>query len=309
MTLRGWGLALRDAARSMTQSTLMSLASIATVAASLLVLAVVLLLAVNLEFMATSVEQQIEIKVYLCAQEEIEASKPNCPTEEPTAAQKQALVEQATQLPGVRQVTFVSREESLARMKEQFGEQKDILEGFDGDNPLRDSLEVKATEPDQVRSIAQSLIVLPGVSGVATGQEYVDKLLAFTQAIRVGGIGLVLLLVIATVLTISNTIRLSVYARRREIAIMKLVGATDWHIRRPFMLEGIFLGAFGAMLSMGLIGLGYQRFVQYVYDNIAFLPVVSPDEVVLSLTFVVLTLGTVLGAIGSLLSLRRFLKV
>lgn len=306
MNLRGWLTALRDALRSMTQSSLMSLASVATVAVSLLVLSLVLLLAVNLEYWATSVEQQVEIKAYLCAPKDENKA---CGDQELTEQQKSTIMNQIRALPGVKEVAFVSRDEALVRMKEQFAEQKDILEGLEGDNPLRDSIEIKAVDPNDVRAIADAAAKLPGVSNVNYGQEYVDKLLAFTRAVRVGGVGLVLMLIVATVLTISNTIRLAVYARRREISIMKLVGATDWFIRRPFMLEGVFLGVFGSVVSMGLAGMGYQRFVGYVHANIPFLPVIPPQDVLMNLTVALVILGAVLGAVGSMISMRRFLKV
>lgn len=306
MNLRSWAVAFRDAFRSMTQSTLMSLASMATVAVSLLVLSVVLLMAVNLEFMATSVEQQIEIKAYLCSTRDADAK---CNKQELKEEQKKALVDQIGKLPGVQQAVYVSKEQALERMKEQFAEQRDILEGLEGENPLRDSVEIKANESNQVKPISLAVEKLQGISEVKYGQEYVDKLLAFTKAVRIGGVGLVLMLIIATVLTISNTIRLAVYARRREISIMKLVGATDWYIRRPFMLEGVFLGALGSLLAMALTGFGYQRVVVYVHANIPFLPVVAPEQVLMNLTVGLMILGGVLGSVGSLVSLRKFLKV
>jgi cell division transport system permease protein len=306
MSLRAWLNALKDSVRSMTASPVMSLASMATVAVSLLVLSVVLLLAVNLEFMASSVESQVEIKAYMCA---VKDDNTACPKQELSADQKKSIVDQVTKVPGVKKVTFVTKEEALKKMKEQFGEQKDILEGLDGENPLRDSVEVQAETPTKVKPIAESIQKIQGVSNVNYGQEYVDKLLTFTRAVRIGGVGLVLMLIIATVLTISNTIRLAVYARRREISIMKLVGATDWYIRRPFMLEGVFLGVFGALLSMALAGWGYQRFVVYAYQNIPFLPVVPAERVLMNLTLGLVVLGGVLGAVGSLVSMRRFLKV
>lgn len=306
MSLRSWGVAFRDAIRSITQSSLMSLASVATVAVSLLVLSVVFLLAVNLEFMANSVEQQVEIKAYLCSAQDQNAS---CEKKELEKEEKESIIAQVQALPDVKEVVFVSREQALEKMKEQFGEQKDILEGLEGENPLRDSLEIKVVDTKQVKSVAEATQKVPGISNVNYGQEYVEKLLAFTRAVRVGGIGLVLMLVVATVLTLSNTIRLAVYARRREISIMKLVGATDWYIRRPFMLEGVFLGVLGASAALAITGAGYLRVVAYVHRNVPFLPMVPAGELLFNLVTGMVVLGGVLGAMGSLVSMRRFLKV
>lgn len=305
MNIRAWGTAFRDAFRSMTQSSLMSLASMGTVTVSLLVLSVVLLLAVNLQNAASSLEQQVEIKAYVCAAWD-ETTK--CNKQEPKDEQKKALGEQLKRLPGVAKVTYMTRQQALERMKQEFGEQKDLLEGLD-ENPLSDVFEVTTTDPAYVKGIAEAAAKLAGIRKVDYGQEWVDKLTTFTHAVRIGGVGLVILLVIATVLTISNTIRLAVYARRREIGIMKLVGATDWYIRRPFMIEGVFLGMVGSLLSMVITGSGYQRLAGYMHQNIPFLPVVPPQDVLMSLTLGLILLGAVLGAVGSLISMRRFLKV
>ncbi|HWI51225.1 MAG TPA: permease-like cell division protein FtsX [Symbiobacteriaceae bacterium] len=306
MNLRAWVTAVRDAIRSMTQSSLMSLASIATVAVSLLVLSVVLLLALNLDYMAQSVEKEVQVKAYLCSAQD---DNVNCKKQEIKDEQKKIIVEQVRKVAGVKEVKFVSKDEALKAMKEEFGEQKDILEGLEGENPLRDSLEIEALGVEQVAGIADAVGKIQGVAEVNYGQAYVNTLMAFTKAIRIGGVGLVLMLIIATILTISNTIRLAVYARRREVGIMKLVGATDWYIRRPFMMEGIFLGVFGALIAMGLTGYGYSKVVLYMDQNIPFWPVARPEHVLMNQTVGLVVLGGVLGAVGSLISLRRFLKV
>ncbi|MGE5673923.1 MAG: permease-like cell division protein FtsX [Mycobacterium leprae] len=305
MNPRSWVTAARDAFRSMTHSPLMSLASAATVAVSLLVLSVVTLLAVNLQFMASSVESQVQIQAYLCS-----TQVPNnaCPKTELTDAQKKAAVDQVAKLPGVKSAVFVSKEQALADMKKEFGEHSDILNDLDS-NPLRDAIQVTPLDANNIKSVASAVGKVSGVSDVKYGQEYVDKLLTFTNAVRVAGAGLVLMLIVATVLTLSNTIRLAVYARRREVAIMKLVGATDWYIRRPFMMEGIFLGVFGAALAMGLTSIGYQRLVDYVHGSIPFLPIRSAASVLVGQTLAIVVLGGLLGAAGSYVSLRRFLKV
>ncbi|MFZ5815801.1 MAG: permease-like cell division protein FtsX [Bacillota bacterium] len=307
MNLRGWANALRDAIRSMTQSGLMSLASMLSVAVSLLVLAVVLLLAVNLEHMAATAESQVEITAYLCNAQRDEAK---CNKQELSEPQKQAILGRVRALPNVREVNYLSRHQALEEMKKTDPAQRDLLAGYEGDqNPLSDEIHVKVVEVAQVRGVAEAILALPGVAKVNYGDEYVDDLMAFTNAIRFGGVGLVLLLLVATVLTLSNTIRLSVFARRREISIMKLVGATDWYIRRPFMLEGIFLGVIGAAVASGVTAYAYARMTPRLQETVPFLPLVHPDAVLSNLAVGLLLLGGVLGAIGSLVSLRRFLKV
>jgi cell division transport system permease protein len=306
MSLRAWVNAVRDAGRSMTQSSLMSLASMATVAVSLLVLSVVLLLALNMEHAAQTVEKQVVVKVYLCSAQDDDAK---CNKQELKETQRKALMDQIKQMPGVVSVTFTSRDEALAALRQEFGQQKDLLDGLEDENPLRDELKIEAQDAKSVPGVGEAVRVLPGVGDVNYGQAWVNNLIKITYAIRVGGIGLVTLLIIATVLTISNTIRLAVYARRREISIMKLVGATDWYIRRPFMMEGVVLGVFGAMIAMGLSGWGYGKAVGYLDQTIPFLPLVRPERILMNQTMGLVLLGGVLGAVGSLISMRRFLKV
>lgn len=295
MNLTSWGYSLRQAFKSLTSSGLMSLASVATVAISLLVLAVIVLMAINLEFMAGSVESQVEVRVFLAGSVQ--------------EADRNALLAQARAIPGVGQVTYVSKEQGLENFKKQLGDQKDVLAGLDEMNPLPDTLEIKLSMPEKVQDVVVAIKPLKGVEKISYGQGTVEKLLAFTRALRIGGAGLVVLLVIATVLTISNTIRLAVFAKRREIAIMKLVGATDWFIRRPFVVEGIVLGTLGAALAMAVTSFGYQWIVKATVQNVPFLPVKSPGDIIGTLTVVLLALGALLGATGSFISLRRFLKV
>ncbi|MEW8977006.1 MAG: permease-like cell division protein FtsX [Symbiobacterium sp.] len=307
MSLRGWVSALRDALHNTRRGSLMSLASVLSVAVTLLVLAVVSLLAVNLEYWAATAESQVEIKGYLCTAKRDEVK---CGGRDLTQAETEAILERIRQMPDVVQVTFLSRHEALEQMKQADPSQAAIFEGYEGDeNPLSDEVYVKVRDVELVPAVAEQIQRLDGVAKVDYGKEIVADLLAFTRAVRIAGLGLVLLLLFATVLTLSNTIRLSVYARRREVSIMKLVGATDWYIRRPFVLEGMLLGAVGAGLAGGVTAWGYMRLAPVIQQSVPFLPVVQPSLVLADLVLGLLLLGAALGAVGSYFSLRRFLKV
>ncbi|MFO7172071.1 MAG: permease-like cell division protein FtsX [Bacillota bacterium] len=292
--LRSWARALRQAVQSITRSGLMSLASLATVSVSLLVLAVVACLAVNLNLMAQELESQLEIRAFL--------------RDGVDPAAQQALIEQVQALEGVRSVTFISKEEGLEIMRERLGEQRWILEGLE-ENPLPDSLQIELADPHQVVAVAEKVAAFPQVEKVRYGQGIAERLLAVTRAIRIAGLGMVLLLMVATVFTLANTIRLAVEARRREIAIMKLVGATDWFIRRPFVMAGILLGTMGAAVAAGLVYMGYRYLVRFLVTNLPFVPVASPAELMQPLGSGLLALGALLGMIGSWISLRRYLQV
>lgn len=294
MSLSSWGTSFRQAGRSLTSSGLMSLASVAAVAISLLVLSVTVLLVLNVREAAATVESQVEARVELL---------------DISAERQQELVAAIKALEGVEDAIFISKEEGLEQFRQRLGpDNQDILTGLEH-NPLPDIIQIKFSDATRVVAVSELAATMPGVTKVDYGRGVVERLLRLTDALRTGGTGLVILLIIATVLTISNTIRLAVFARRREIAIMKLVGATDWFIRRPFVMEGILLGAAGAGVAMLITSAGYDYLVGVIRTSIPFLPVLPPEQISTTLTTYLLILGAVLGAIGSSISIRRFLRV
>lgn len=209
----------------------------------------------------------------------------------------------------MKESEFVSREEALDRLREQFGERQDLLDSVEEMNPLRHSFEIKAEEAEQVKVVAQEVGRIEGVAEVKYRQEVVERLFSLTRSIRIAGLVLVVLLLMATVFLISNTIRLTVFARRREIGIMKLVGATDWFIRWPFILEGILLGVLGTLVSVLILRRLYDWVVASIYSSLPFIPVIPPEGIMQPLILLLFGLGFFVGAFGSLVSLRRFLRV
>ncbi|MGI6605034.1 MAG: ABC transporter permease [Firmicutes bacterium] len=295
MKLSTWEFYISEAVRSLVRNRLMTVASVSTVALSLLILGVFLLGAVNLNHIAGTLEQQVEVSAYI--DEELE---------EEAVAEIVAMVKA---LPGVREATFVSKEEALERLKEQFGERQDLLAGLEENNPLRDALEIRTISPEDVTPVVAELKEIPGVAKVSFKEEIIQRLFALTRAIRIAGLAIVLLLVAATVFLISNTIRLTVFARRREIGIMKLVGATDWFIRWPFLLEGIAMGFLGSLPAIALVVRFYVWLTTNVYAALPFVPLLSPTEVLRQLNLLLLGLGLLVGGLGSAISVRRFLRV
>ena len=141
------------------------------------------------------------------------------------------------------------------------------------------------------------------------GQEVVEHLFQLTKILRFGGIALVIFLAMATLFIISNTIRLTVFARRKEVVIMKYVGATDWFIRWPFLLEGMTLGFFGAVVASILINGIYTALLESIHATLAFLPLLPASPLIMYVTIFLLVTGTGIGALGSFISLRKFLRV
>lgn len=295
MKLRTWGYYLRSSLNSIRENGLMSFASASTVAISLLVLSAFLVLALNLQHMAKVLDAQVQVVAYLDTTFD--------------EANQAALMAQVRAIPDVEQATFVSKQQALDQLKKQFGDQQDLLASVAGHNPLPDTVQVQVASPDQIPAVAKALGQLPGVQRADYKQQVVQRLFAFTRALRTIGLILVAGLAVATVVLIANTTRLAVYARREEIGIMKLVGATDGFIRWPFLLEGALLGLIGAAVASGATWWGYSWMVQKVALALPFVPVLPRQPLLVQTAEGLLLLGLVLGAIGSGWSVRRFLRV
>ncbi len=295
MKLRSLRYILREALGSIRVNGFMSVASVTTVTIALLVLALFLVLATNLEALATTLENQVEVKAYLAS--------------ETTPARAKVLEGQIAGLPGVKSVKYVSKEEALQRLRQAFGQKQELLDSVEQMNPLRDSFDVKVVGPEQVKGVAEQIKSLGGVQDVDYKAEIVDRLFSLTRALRTAGLGVAVILALATVFIISNTIRLTIFARRREIAIMKLVGATDSFIRRPFVLEGMLIGLLGAAVAAVLIWRVYAWTTQAVTQSLPFLPLVPEDPLARNVALALGALGAALGAAGSALAIRRFLRV
>lgn len=274
---------------------LMSLASSTTVAVSLFILAVFLLVAVNVDNLARTIESGLEIRLYL-----VDGLDPLALAD---------LEAKVTSIDGVTGVAFVSKEEALTTLRQQLGKDSDLLEGVDEMNPLRDSLRVVTVGPAWVEGVAATAQTLPGIADVSYTHDLAQRVLSLVTAIRLGGLVLVGLMILATLFVISNTVRLTILARSEEITIMRLVGATNWFIRWPFLFEGMFLGFAGAALAALAAWRVYVWAVGGVYANVSFMPVVPVYPLTWRVAFILLGLGAVVGGFGSAISLRRFLRV
>jgi len=295
MKIRTFEYFIKEAIGSLRRNSLMSLASISTVALSLLILGMFLVMVLNLNNMASNLESQVQISVYL--QEGL------------SDVETREIGTRITKLPGVNQVLFIGKEEAMSRFKQRLGEQQSILKALDDNNPLPNAFEVKMDKPEGVKPVAQAIAQLKGVENAKFGQEIVEQLFALTKMVRIVGVVLIGFLALAALFIISNTIRLTVFARRKEIGIMKYVGATDWFIRWPFLLEGIMLGFGGALVAVVLINQLYGALIHQVYESLAFLPLIPQYPFITTISIVLLVIGTVIGALGSNISLRKFMQV
>lgn len=286
---------IKETYKSIRRNGFMSFASISTVAVSLLVLGMFLLIFLNTNNLAKYLESQVQVSVYM--QDDADAS------------QLQATKEKLVKMPGVVKVTAVSKEQALARFKERLGDQDQLLNSLGKDNPFPNSFEIQVDSPERIKVITPAINQLNKVETAKFGQEVVEHLFQLTKILRFGGIILVVFLAMATLFIISNTIRLTVFARRKEVIIMKYVGATDWFIRWPFLLEGMTLGFLGAVIASFFINSIYTALLTKIHATLAFLPLLPTSPLLGYVTIFLLAAGTGIGALGSYISLRKFLRV
>ena len=286
---------ITESLHSIRRNGLMSMASLMTVALSLLILGIFTIMVLNLNNMALVLESQVQVTVYL--QDSLKE------------AEIREVGTRITKLPGVTRVNFIDKKEAMARFKQRLGAQQGLLAELGEANPLPNAFEVKVDRPERVKPVALAIAQLKGIEAARYGQEVVEQLFSLTRMVRIFGSVLIIFLGLAALFIIVNTIRLTVFARRREIGIMKYVGATDWFIRWPFIIEGVLLGSLGAAISSLLLTQLYGMVTGQVYGTLAFLPLLPQYPMLGYVNIFLLLAGVAIGALGSIISVKKFLKV
>lgn len=273
---------------------LMTLAAISTVAISLFLLGGVMVMGEIVNKTVGGWESLIEVNVFL--------------REEITPEQQKDLESAVIAMPEVRDVDYISKEKAFDEYKEMFKDSPAVYENVDP-SALPALYRVKLRNPNNAQAVSSRLEGRPGVDEVRYGGEEVERLLRINQLMRTMSLVLMGILLAAATLLIANTIRLAIYARRREIAIMKLVGATNWFVRVPFVFEGIVEGAMGALGAAIVIFAGKLLLLDPLQEQMLFLPLTIGFDVVIKIFLILLSVGMLIGAAGSTLALRRFLEV
>lgn len=285
-----------DALKSLKRNKTITFASIITVAATLFIFGVFLIVAQTINMGVESVESKVEIKAYLI--DEI-------------TTQEQSNIETILQgVEGVKEITYESKEEAFDKFKERLGEDNAILAGFSEDrNPLPNSFVVSLEEPEAAMRVEEALSGVRGVEDVGNERETVERIIGLAKIIRTMGVVIFIILVLVSLFLISNTIKLTVYSRRREIGIMKFVGATDWFIRWPFLIEGMIMGLIGGIIAVSVVFFAYQLVYTDITQSLFYAGLVKPSEVLNSFSWQFGLTGLVIGALGSFIALKRFLDV
>jgi cell division transport system permease protein len=293
-----FGFFLREALRGLRRSSAPALAALLTVLLTAVVLGVFIPVVQATTGTANEVRGRVVLDVYI--------------NEEANPAQRSALQRALEATPNVKSVDFISKAEALEELGRKVTDTPEKIELL-GTNPLPDLFRVTPEDPDELAQIEERLIAngqpqLPGVDEVKNREGETDKILSATGLVKALAAGLAALLVFASIALVANTIRLSIFARRREVEVMKLVGATNWFIRWPFVIEGVIVGFLGGVLAVILLAIGKQTFIDPLSDDFALLA--APDTIDFPLLVALLLLACVaVSALGSGITLRRFLKV
>ncbi len=295
-----FGFFLREALRALRRNAVPSFAAMATVLVTVLVLGVFIPVVQATTSGANNVRAKVIADVYLKAG-----------ASDRDIERVQEIIADA---PGVGRVEFISKEAAYRAERKRHPEYYDLL----GRNPLPDTFRVTPDRPEDIGELRDFLTPVspsggrtsidPAIDEVRDREEDTPKILSATRVIKLTMGGLALLLAIASVLLVANTIRLSLYARRREVEVMKLVGATDWFIRWPFVIEGMLVGAFGGLSAIALMGISKIAFLDPLRAAFPLLGAAETMNFGL-LMAVLLAAAVAVSALGSGLSLRRFLRV
>lgn len=294
MKFRTFKRHLRESLKSLSRNGWMTFASVSAVTVTLLLIGVFFIFMMNLNQLADNIENDVEIKVVA----EPEASR----------YEVQQLLRKVKKMPGVESVEYSSRDQELEKMIQSFG---DELALYKQSNPLGDALYVKAVDPKDTATIAEEISTYTYTYDVEYGEGKVEKLFSVLKVGRNVGLALILSLLFTAMFLISNTIRLTIVARRTEIDIMKLVGATDSFVRVPFMLEGVWLGIAGAIVPMILISTTYSQLYGLWESRLQneLFHLLNPSPFLLQLNFLLIFIAVFIGAWGSFMSVRKFLRV
>jgi cell division transport system permease protein len=298
MKIRTLGRHVREGVKNLGRNGWMSFASISAVTITLFILGVFLVLAMNVNYFAQSVEKQVEIRVFM----DLLATKENITQVE----------NNIKKLPQVESVSFIPKDEGLKQFKESLGEKAYLFEGLEESNPLPDAFAVKTKQPQDTATVAAQIKNFQYVKSLTYGEGTVDKLFSLTEAVRNVGIVFIIGLGFTAMFLIANTIKLTIVARRREIEIMKLVGATNWFIRWPFFVEGLLMGVAGALIPTIMLTVGYYYLLDAIHSSFEasqLFKLLPLFPLVYQVALALLAIGAFIGIWGSLVSVRRFLRV
>ena len=289
---------VREAFKSVFRNFSLSLASISCITITLIIVAASIIITFNLQNFTSEMEKDLTIVVFLdnnITEEEIDT-----------------LMTELRDMSNVESLTYQSK----ASIKEEMRKESEVFDEVmstwsDEDNPLKDTFQIKVKDVEKIGDTAESIEKMEEVSSVKYGEGMVDNLLLAFESIQKISYGVVIALVLVTVFLIINTIKLTIFSRKREISIMRLVGASNFMIKTPFIVEGMVLGMFGSIIPILIICFGYVALYDhtngYLYSQM--ITLIEPEPFIYMISGIILVIGIIVGMVGSASAVRKYLKI
>lgn len=287
---------IKDAFTSIKRNKTISLASIITVLITFFVLGIFTLVATNINNGIENVQNKVEVKVFL--------------KEGVKVIDQREIELKLREIDGVKDVVYSSKEEEYNKFQETTNEGEGLLKGYTFENnPFQAAFTVKLESPEYASNVSEGIKDFEGVDSISDQQELVDKIVGIVKGVKVVGFALFIILVGVSIFLIMNTTKLTVYSRRREVGIMKFVGATDWFIRWPFVIEGMVIGLTGSLLSCIALFFAYKGVFGWIASQLTFVSLVNPMYILTAVLVKFVIGGILVGGTASVIALRKFLIV
>lgn len=288
---------VKEGLKGLARNRSMALASVASVASSLFVLGIMLCIVLNINFISEQTKEQFNsVQVFLddgMKNDQIVAFKADL-----------------EQLDNIKSITYESKEEALKNLKVRWGEKAYLLDGLD--NPLQNSYIVEIADTEKADKLVADISKLKNVEDISYYKDIVDQLNYISSTVNKFGLALMGILTFVAIFIIATTIKLTLYARKREIFIMKYIGATNWFVRWPFIIEGLILGFLGSMIAIGITyGLYSVVYNFLISSSLQFINgyLIRIEDVLGTISAVFISMGIGIGTVGSVISVRRYLEV
>ena len=292
------GRCIRDAFKSVIRNFSLSLASISCITITLIIVAVAVIASFNVQNFTKEIEKDMTIVVFL--------------ENDATEADVEEVKHKIDNIANVEKHTFQSKVDIKKQMQAESEVFNKVLEEWnDNESPLKDTFQVKVKDIEKISATAEKIQAFNKVSVVRYGEGMVDKMVTAFSSIEKVTYGIVIALIIVTVFLIVNTIKLTISARKREISIMRLVGASNFTIKTPFIVEGMILGVFGSIVPIIISTYGYLAFYNH-FDGHLFselIQLIKPEPFIYTTSLIVLVIGIIVGMIGSASAVKKYLKV
>lgn len=299
MSFRIFKNVLKQGFQGMWRNRGMGIASVGSITAVLIILGMVLIMILSINNIVSETQSKFdEIQVFL----EDDIKEKNIDT----------IGNKIKSSDGVKDVKFLTKDEAMKDMKEDWGEEGGLLEGLEDENPLPNSYIIQLKDIEYADAVVENIKGMKGIEEVKYYRDIIENLLSTANYIRITGVIIIIILMAVSVFIISNTIKITVTARKREVNIMKYVGATNGYIRGPFIIEGILLGLIGAILSILIVNYGYDYLFKVINEKLYVIftvYLVAPHALLKDISIMFIAIGVGIGTLGSLVSLKRFLNV